>query len=68
LLLGRRIHPRDLKPLVDSFAERQAGTNVRPGARAAIARDKAEARRVVLATASMRGSRARIATARRRCG
>jgi HAD superfamily hydrolase (TIGR01490 family) len=54
LLLGRRIHPRDLKPLVDSFAERQAGTNVRPGARAAIARDKAEARRVVLATASYR--------------
>jgi HAD superfamily hydrolase (TIGR01490 family) len=54
LLLGRRIHPRDLKPLVDSFAERQAGTNVRPGARAAIARDKAEGRRVVLATASYR--------------
>jgi HAD superfamily hydrolase (TIGR01490 family) len=54
LLLGARIHPRDLKPLVDSFADRQAETNVRPGARKAIARDKAEGRRVVLATASYR--------------
>ncbi|MFL6830077.1 MAG: HAD family hydrolase [Sphingomicrobium sp.] len=54
LLLGRRIHPRQLKPLVDGFADRQAATNVRPGARAAIARDKAEGRRVVLATASYR--------------
>jgi len=54
LLLGGRIHPRDLKPLVDSFAEGQMATNVRPGARAAIARDKAEGRRVVLATASYR--------------
>ena len=54
LLLGRTIHPRDLKPLVDSFADRQAATNIRPGARAAIARDKGEARRLVLATASYR--------------
>jgi HAD superfamily hydrolase (TIGR01490 family) len=54
LLLGGRIHPRDLKPLVETFAERQAATNVRPGALAAIARDKAEGRRVVLATASYR--------------
>ena len=54
LLLGRHIHPRDLQPLVDSFAERQVATNIRPGARAAIARDKAEGRRVVLATASYR--------------
>ena len=54
LLLGRRIHPRDLKPLVNSFAERQAATNIRPGALAAIARDKAEGRRLVLATASYR--------------
>src|SRR3954463_12394830 len=35
LLLGARIHPRDLKPLVDSFAERQVATNIRPGARKA---------------------------------
>jgi HAD superfamily hydrolase (TIGR01490 family) len=54
LLLGRRIHPRELRPLVDSFADRQAITNVRPGARTALARDKAEGRRLVLATASYR--------------
>lgn len=54
LLLGRAIHPRDLKPLVDSFADRQVRTNIRPGARAAIARDKAEGRRLVMATASYR--------------
>jgi HAD superfamily hydrolase (TIGR01490 family) len=54
LLLGHRVHPKDLKPLVESFASRQAAANVRPGARAAIARDKAEGRRLVLATASYR--------------
>lgn len=52
LLLGRTIHPSDLKPLVDGFAEAQVASNVRPGARQAIARDKAEGRRLVLATAS----------------
>lgn len=52
-LLGR-VHPRELKPLVDSFADKQAATNVRPGARLAIARDKAQGRRLVLATASYR--------------
>jgi HAD superfamily hydrolase (TIGR01490 family) len=54
LLLGAKIHPRDLKPLVESFADKQIATNVRPGARAAIGRDKAEGRRLVLATASYR--------------
>src|SRR5205823_11516993 len=54
LLLGRRIHPRDLQPLVETFADKQLATNVRPGALKAIARDKAEGRRVVLATASYR--------------
>ena len=54
LLLGGRVHPRQLKPLVDSFADGQVKLNVRPGARAAISRDKAEGRRVVLATASYR--------------
>ena len=54
LLLGRTIHPRDLKPLVESFADRQVATNIRPGARSAIERDKAEGRRLVLATASYR--------------
>jgi HAD superfamily hydrolase (TIGR01490 family) len=54
LLLGPRTHPSALKPLVDSFADRQIAANIRPGARAAIARDKAEGRRLVLATASYR--------------
>src|SRR5690348_9662716 len=54
LLLGGRIHPRDLKLLVDSFADKEVATNIRPGARAAIARDKSEGRRLVLATASYR--------------
>ena len=54
LLLGSRIHPLELKPLVDSFAARQVATNIRPGARKAIARDRTEARRLVLATASYR--------------
>ena len=54
LLLGRRIHPRDLKPLVDSFADATVAGNVRPGARKAIARDKEQGRRLVLATASYR--------------
>jgi HAD superfamily hydrolase (TIGR01490 family) len=54
LLLGRHIHPRDLKPLVDSFADATVAGNVRPGARRAIARDKGQGRRLVLATASYR--------------
>jgi len=54
LLLGHRVHFSALKPLVDSFADRQVATNIRPGARAAIARDKAQGRRLVLATASYR--------------
>jgi HAD superfamily phosphoserine phosphatase-like hydrolase len=54
LLLGPAIHPRELGPLVESFADRQVAANIRPGARAAIARDRAEGRRLVLATASYR--------------
>ena len=54
LLLGHKRHPHELKPLVDSFAEKTVVSNIRPGARAAIARDKAEGRRVVMATASYR--------------
>jgi HAD superfamily hydrolase (TIGR01490 family) len=54
LLLGHERHPAELKPLVESFAEAVLTSNVRPGARAAIARDKAEGRRVVMATASYR--------------
>ena len=54
LLLGGKVHPSELKPLVESFAAAQVANNIRPGARAAIARDKADGRRVVLATASYR--------------
>lgn len=54
LLLGRWIHPRDLKPLVDSFADATVAGNVRPGALKAIARDQQQGRRLVLATASYR--------------
>ena len=52
LLLGHRRHPHELRPLVDCFAEKTDTWNVRPGARTAIARDKAEGRHVVMATAS----------------
>ena len=54
LLLGHKRHPHELKPLVDSFADKVAASNVRPGAREAIAHDKHEGRRVVMATASYR--------------
>lgn len=54
LLIGHRVRLRELEPLVESFADKQVATNIRPGARAAIARDKAEGRRLVLATASYR--------------
>jgi HAD superfamily hydrolase (TIGR01490 family) len=54
LLLGGKIHPRDLEPLVESFANKQLASNIRPGARKAIARDKKQSRRLVLATASYR--------------
>ena len=54
LLLGRAIHPAMLKPLVESFAISQLRSNIRPGALKAIARDKGDGRRLVLATASYR--------------
>lgn len=54
LLIGAKVHPSALRPLVDSFAERQVATNVRHGALNAIARDKTEGRHLVLATASYR--------------
>jgi HAD superfamily hydrolase (TIGR01490 family) len=54
LLLGRRVHPRELLPLVESFAASQLRSNVRPGALEAIARDRSDGRRLVLATASYR--------------
>ena len=54
LLLGHNRHPSELKPLVESFAEKMLSSNIRPGATEAIAQDKAEGRRVVMATASYR--------------
>ena len=54
LLIGHRRHARELRPLVESFAAKTVANNVRPGARDAIARDRAEGRRVVMATASYR--------------
>ena len=54
LLIGGKIHPSELKPLVDSFADAQIAANIRPGALKAIARDKSEGRRLILATASYR--------------
>ena len=54
LLLGAAIHPTELKPLVDSFADATVAGNIRPGAFKAVARDKAQGRRLVLATASYR--------------
>ena len=54
LLIGRAVHPRDLQPLVDSFAEVTIAGNIRPGALKALARDREQGRRLVLATASYR--------------
>lgn len=61
LLIGAGVAPERLEPVVDSFAERQVATNILPGARAAIAADKAAGRRLVLATASYRLYAAAIA-------
>ena len=61
LMLGRLVHPDELKPLVESFADKTVKGNIRPGALKAIARDKAEGRRLVLATASYRLYAAAIA-------
>jgi HAD superfamily hydrolase (TIGR01490 family) len=54
LLLGGITDKAILAPLVESFADRTFARNIRPGAIAAIARDKEEGRRVVMATASYR--------------
>ena len=61
LLLGDKRLPALLKPLIDGFAAKTVAGNVRPGALAAIARDKAQGRRVVMATASYRLYAAAIA-------
>jgi HAD superfamily hydrolase (TIGR01490 family) len=54
LLIGHKVHARDLRPLAESFADATVANNIRPGARKAIERDRAQGRRLVLATASYR--------------
>jgi HAD superfamily hydrolase (TIGR01490 family) len=54
LLLGGSIRRDQLAPLVDGFADAQVRSNIRPGARTAIARDRAQGRQVIMATASYR--------------
>jgi HAD superfamily hydrolase (TIGR01490 family) len=54
LLLGRSIDPDRLAKVVDSFAEKTATRNIRRGAAARIASDRAEGYTLVLATASYR--------------
>ncbi|MDB5692852.1 MAG: family hydrolase [Alphaproteobacteria bacterium] len=61
LLVGAGVAPERLEPVVESFAARQVANNILPGARAAIAADKAAGRRLVLATASYRLYAAAIA-------
>ncbi|RST30081.1 HAD-IB family hydrolase [Sphingomonas ginkgonis] len=52
LLLGARSEPEQFNRLVEAFAEHTLATNINPGARRQIERDKAEGQRLVLATAS----------------
>ncbi len=52
LLLGYALGDDELKPLVESFAERTIRANIQPGAIRTIARDRSEGRRLVMATAS----------------
>ncbi|MDB5700722.1 MAG: family hydrolase [Sphingomonadales bacterium] len=54
LLLGRSVDPAKLAGVVDSFAEKTASRNIRRGAPARVAQDKAEGYHLVLATASYR--------------
>jgi HAD superfamily hydrolase (TIGR01490 family) len=54
LLLGGHVSPEELAPVTASFAERTWRFNTLPGALRQIERDRAEGRRLVLATASYR--------------
>jgi len=54
LFLGGGVPRARLAPVTDSYAALVMATNIRPGARAQIAADRAEGRRLVLATASYR--------------
>lgn len=61
LLVGRRVTPERLEPIITSFVDRQIATNILPGARRSIAADRAAGRRLVMATASYRIYAAAIA-------
>jgi HAD superfamily hydrolase (TIGR01490 family) len=61
LLVGRGVEPGRMEPVIESFAERQIAGNIMPGARRAIAADRAAGRRLVMATASSRLYAAAIA-------
>jgi HAD superfamily phosphoserine phosphatase-like hydrolase len=61
LLIGRGIAPERLEPVIESFADRQLAANIMPGARRAIAADRADGCRLVMATASYRLYAAEIA-------
>jgi HAD superfamily hydrolase (TIGR01490 family) len=54
LLIGHKVHAKALRLLAESFADATVANNIRPGARKAIERDRAQGRRLVLATASYR--------------
>ncbi|TFI59841.1 HAD-IB family hydrolase [Sphingomonas parva] len=61
LLVGRGRTAAALEPVIESFADRQIASNIMPGARRRLAEDRAEGRRLVLATASYRLYAAAIA-------
>jgi HAD superfamily hydrolase (TIGR01490 family) len=61
LMIGRGVPAARLEPVIESFADRQIATNIMPGARRAIAADRAAGRRLVMATASYRLYAAAIA-------
>jgi HAD superfamily hydrolase (TIGR01490 family) len=54
LLVGAKIHPSELGPIAESFADKTIRGNVLTDARARIAADQAEGYRLVMATASYR--------------
>ncbi len=61
LMIGRAVPAAALRAVADAFADTVAATGTFHGARARIAQDRAEGRRVVLATASYHYYAARIA-------
>lgn len=54
LLMGRRVSRARIMPAVERYADKVMAENIRPGALARIARDKAEGCRMVIASASYR--------------